>query len=123
MDQRNRVTYWDHEQAIINCVCELMDKGYRCYLEEIIGFSTESKHSKIQVDIYARKEEKEIIIEVGTLNEPYGISRAEMVKKIKPKAKFIHITQWKNYGITGTELLVGHFNWLMQNRYDKYPVR
>jgi len=90
--------YWDHEQAIIEVVCELMDQGYACYLEYSIpiALSKTKRGYHALVDIYAAKGKKEILIEVGTLSMGHG-ERIALLKKLMPQAKVIHVTQWKNF--------------------------
>jgi hypothetical protein len=54
----------NHTNCIIDVVEELMNRGFICYLEQDIV--TDKTKRSIIADIYAKRQEEEIIIEVGT---------------------------------------------------------
>lgn len=87
-----------HDVCVVDIVSELMDKGYTCYLEYEILFPNATKKHKQRavVDVYAVKQEKEVIVEVGTLSPQHG-DRIKQLKELMPKAKILWIHQWKNY--------------------------
>ena len=82
-----------HELCIIDNIVELMNRGYTCYPEYELAIS---EKMKAIVDIYAVKGDKAILVEVGTLSQLHG-NRIELLKSLMPKAKIVHIHQWKNY--------------------------
>ena len=85
----------EHEFCIIDTVSEFMNRGYVCYLEyEII--LDRKRGFKLVVDVLAIKKEQRVLIEVGTLSSIHG-DRLKLLKTLRPKAKIIHITQWKNF--------------------------
>ncbi len=94
----------DHDNCIVDLASELFSKGYRVFLEYpfYLGKGKNNTKLRVVVDIYALKMGNEIIAEVGTLSLTHtnGIGQSEriqLLKKLCPKAKIIHITQWKNW--------------------------
>jgi hypothetical protein len=80
----------------------LKRKGYQCTPEYELEVPLELQgiydRKKVVIDIYAQKEKKEIFIEVGFLSQnSRWTGRIELLKKLRPKAKIIHVLQWKNY--------------------------
>jgi hypothetical protein len=82
-----------HDSCIVDNVVSLMDRGYTCYLEYEVELGG---RKKVVIDIYAKREEKEVVIEVGYLSQSHG-DRIEALKALFPKATIIHVHQWKNY--------------------------
>lgn len=106
----------NHDYCVIDEVCKLMDKGYSCYLEyEIpIGPSKTKRGYTAVVDIYAIKEKRQILLEIGTLSASHG-NRILLLKELKPHAKIIHVHQWKNYGINDYLMRMDYFRWRFIN--------
>lgn len=97
----------DHLFCEIDIIEELMNRGFTCYLEHEI--TDNIKNHRIFVDIYAKKKDKEIIVEVGTCSHlPIEY------KQFKPNAKLIFVHQWKNYGINESRL---YYEWLNRSRF------
>jgi len=86
----------DHNFCIIDMVSEYMDRGYTCYVEYEIPLDNRPRGYRVVVDILALKENQEVLIEVGSLSPVHG-DRIALLKKLRPTAKIIHITQWKNW--------------------------
>ena len=87
----------EHELAIMKEINRLKNLGYICEREYIIFIGGgKGAGYRLVVDIRAKKGEKELLIEVGTLSNIHG-KRLELLKKLCPRAKIIHITQWKNW--------------------------
>lgn len=87
----------EHNYCIVEIVEKLMKQGYTCYLEHKILLGTgKGLGHRLEVDIYAKKDEKEMFIEVGTLSNIHE-ERLALLKKLNPKAKIFHYTQWKNF--------------------------
>jgi len=89
--------YEDHQYCVVAEVVSLMDHGFRCYLEYDIPINDKQK---VVVDIYAKRERIELLIEVGSLSPSHVSCREErlhLLRKLMPNANVIHITQWKNY--------------------------
>jgi len=86
----------DHDYAIFDVLVELLNKEYECYPEFEIFLNEGKDRTRVVVDIYAVKGQKEILVEVGhlSLQRP---DRLQLLKTLKPNAKVIHVTQWKNY--------------------------
>lgn len=94
--------FTDHQNCCDVVAAELQKKGFAIQFEYEIPVPIELQNyyerKKAVVDIYAKKGKQEILVEVGYLSQPslwYG--RIELLKKIKPDAKIIHVLQWKNY--------------------------
>jgi hypothetical protein len=86
----------NHDFCIVDVVEELMNRGYVCYLEFEVFLTV--KH-KVLVDICAMKQNSVLLIEVGTLSPRKEGEHLTLLKALFPKARIIHITQWKNWGI------------------------
>lgn len=84
----------------------MMDRGFSCYLEHEIALDDRPRGKRAVVDILGLKEDQEVLIEVGTLSPIHG-NRLVLLKKVRPEAKVIHITQWKNW--------LTSFDWSKQN--------
>lgn len=104
---------WNHELCIVDEVMKLTNRGFTCYVEHAI-YLQQGTQKRIVVDIYARKEDQEVIIEVGTLYERWVEGRLNFLKKLFPKAKIIHVHQWKNYGINGYVIWAAGMDWRRQ---------
>lgn len=99
----------NHTYALIEEAGKLFDLGYSVYIEHPIPL----EYGKAIVDIYAEKDNQEIIIEIGTLSRPRCMcdkwhtgkialptdrsDRIDSLRKAKPKAKIIWVHQWKNW--------------------------
>lgn len=80
----------DHKLCVVEEVSRMIDKGYTCYLEYTIeNLSISLKNKKLIVDIFAKKKDKEVIIEVGYLSGSF--SRLRALRESKPKAKIIWV--------------------------------
>ena len=88
----------EHDIAISNEVKRLENLGYHCEREHKIslGRGKNGRELRVVVDIYAKRRNEELLIEVGQLSNSHG-PRLELLKKLSPNAKIIHITQWKNW--------------------------
>lgn len=86
----------EHSRAIQFEVKRLTKLGYKCQTEYPIYLTTRSNRKKIVVDIRAVKVNEELLIEVGTIRNFHG-NRFELLRQLRPNAKLIHITQWKNF--------------------------
>lgn len=82
-----------HDTCIVQTVSELIERGYSCYLEYEIVITPKTK---AVVDIYAVKDQNELLIEIGYLSLQHG-NRIGLLKALMPNAKVIWIKQWKNY--------------------------
>lgn len=98
----------DHDNCIVDLASELFGRGYSVYLEFpfYLEEGTKMNGKRLVVDIYAMKETEELIIEVGSLSPNHTFcpspllirqERFKLLKTLCPKAKIIHITQWKNW--------------------------
>lgn len=92
----NVQTNRNHAYAIVDIIVELMNQGYICYPEYEFPLNEWKDRTRLVVDVYAVKRQKEILVEVGLLSNTHP-DRLELLKKLKPNAKVIHVTQWKNY--------------------------
>lgn len=91
----------DHEYCTVDIIEQLMEQGYRCYIEYDI-LTGKGKRQRITPDIYAIKDTQQIFVEIGTLSKPE--TRFSIIKSFYPNAKIIHVIQWKNYGITESSI-------------------
>lgn len=82
----------NHTNCIIDIVEELMERNFSCYLEQPLC-------KGIVADIYAKRNNEEIIVEVGTCSHTIA-----KYKKAKPNAKIVFAHQLKNYGVNGTTI-------------------
>jgi hypothetical protein len=96
----------EHVYCIVQTASEMIDRGFTCYLEHEIPLDDRPRGKRAVVDILALKKGQEVLIEVGSLSPAHG-NRLELLKKVRPSAKVIHITQWKNWLTT--------FAWSKQN--------
>jgi len=113
MDKRNRIGLTatgigDHDNCVIDLTSELLNSGYSVYLEyPFYLVDRENQNAeRLVVDIYALKGNKEIIIEVGSLSPTHTSvpspifvreERFKLLKNLCPRARIIHVTQWKNW--------------------------
>lgn len=84
----------NHILCIIEVAAKLFDKGYNVYLEYKIQKYPNTPNLRnmcYKADIYAVKDQQEIIIEVGSLSQH---SKLKELKRLKPNAQIIHILQW-----------------------------
>jgi hypothetical protein len=87
----------EHNIAIKQEVKRLEKLGYVCEREYEIPLGTGKGHGhRLVVDIRATRANEELLIEVGSLSNVHG-NRLQLLKKLRPHAKIVHITQWKNY--------------------------
>lgn len=114
----------DHNYCVVDEVSRLMKKGYACYLEYEIFIGPTDLYStcktkrgyRAAVDVYAMRGNEEVIIEVGTLSLTHGYEdRIALLKHLRPKAKIIHVHQWKNYGINGSLMRMLWYEWKERN--------
>jgi hypothetical protein len=92
----------NHLYAFIEEAAKLFSRGYRVYIEYPISLL---EGCKAVVDIYAVRGDEEVIVEVGTLSPRRGLNewkknhveRIDGLKRAKPKATIVWITQWKNF--------------------------
>jgi len=82
-----------HDTCIVGIVSELINDDYTCYLEYDIAMTAKTK---VVLDIYAVKGQKELLVEVGYLSSQQG-NRLELLKSLMPNAKVVWVKQWKNY--------------------------
>jgi hypothetical protein len=107
----------NHDLCIVDLINELMNRGFICYLEYEIPIPETAKFNNhrrrvLVVDIYAIRRKERVIIEVGTLSlnnvtqllsentrdqQTKGKGRFALLKKLLPKTRLIHVTQWKNF--------------------------
>lgn len=107
----------DHDYAIIDITVELMNRGFTCYLEHIILLGGGKRLGyRVVVDIYAKRNEEEILIEVGSLS---GDNRLMRLKALKPTAQIIHVTQWKNF-IPSYDWVDAKVEWLRKCLESRY---
>jgi hypothetical protein len=97
----------NHDLCVIDAISELIEAHYTCYLEYEIVIN---EKGRIKVDILAIRNTEKVIVEVGTLSNRHG-ERLEMLRLLEPKARIVHIRQWKNYGITESLLYMLHKDW------------
>lgn len=108
----------DHELCIVELVSEFIARGYRCYLEYEVAIN---QKNKAVVDILAIKKEECILIEVGFLSQHHLGERIALLKSLMPKAKILHVKQWKNY-ISAWDFDNARFEWVKKKwawKYDK----
>ena len=103
----------EHETCIADVATEMFIRDFTVYLEHKISLLPETKKAVV-VDIYAKKNEVEILIEVGTLSVIHG-DRLQVLRRLKPEAKILHVTQWKNW-LTSFDWGKAFEEW----RYEKY---
>lgn len=88
--------HFEHDYCIVETISNLMDRGFTCYSEYEIPLDNRKRGYRVVVDIVAMRDNEEVLIEVGTLSPIHG-DRLRLLKKLRPKAKIFHITQWKNW--------------------------
>lgn len=93
-----------------------MNRGFICYLEYEIPFDRRKRGYRVVVDIFAKRDSEEILVEVGTLSPRHG-DRLKLLRMLKPKAKVVHITQWKNWLTRFDWDAVNLYPWNYVNRY------
>ena len=105
----------EHNNAIVDTVVSLMDRGYKCYLEfEIFKSSDLKDRHRFVVDILACRGTETILIEVGTLSQNYYEDRFAKLKQLMPRAKIWHVTQWKNW--------ITSFDWQRVNEEERWRL-
>jgi len=85
---------WHHNLTMIEVVSELMDRGFTCYLEQEIP---KDENHNVSVDIYAVKDERELIMEIGYLSQLCKGERMRLLRTLKPDADIVHITTLANW--------------------------
>ena len=90
-----------------------MNKGFTCYIDYEVSLGS-GKRKRLEVDVFAKKNQELILVEVGTLSYmQHGLNspkdRLKLLKQIMPTAKVIHITQWKNF--------LNSYDWQKQNEF------
>jgi len=83
-----------HDIAIIQTVSELMNRGFKCYLE--YGISRDERHS-LFVDVYATKGNSKVIVEVGFLSQRKVGERLTLLRKLMPSAQIFHYPTLQNW--------------------------
>jgi hypothetical protein len=84
----------NHNCCITEVAGELFDKGFNVYLEYKIRKYPDAPQLRnmcFKVDVYAKKSNEEIIVEVGSLSQYYKLQE---LKRLKPNAKIVHVLQW-----------------------------
>ena len=99
---KNNFVGSDHYICCQQVAKELHKKGYVITTEYEIPVPIELQkiyeRKKIVIDVHGVKAEKEILVEVGYLSQnSIFFGRIELLKKLRPKAKILHVHQWKNY--------------------------
>ena len=100
----------NHEICLVEVVSELITRNYLCYLEHEIPVG---EQRKAIVDIYAVRSKEEVLVEVGFLSQRCKGERLALLRKAKPKAMILHITQLKNF-LTQEDWISAYFQHKMK---------